>query len=150
MLNPANILFDGERLWLIDWETAYRNDPLVDVATLTVFYARTPELEALLLRSWLGREPDRMLLARLVLMRLLVRLFYGCAASLNAANASGVVAPQTDLSAAAPEQFGDAVEQGRLAAGAAEGQRLVGKMALAGFLAGLAAPEFEEALAVVR
>ena len=36
--NPANILFDGERLWLIDWETAYRNDPLVDVATLTMFY----------------------------------------------------------------------------------------------------------------
>ena len=22
-----NVLFDGERLWLIDWESAYRNDP---------------------------------------------------------------------------------------------------------------------------
>jgi thiamine kinase-like enzyme len=29
---PSNILFDGDRLWLIDWESAYRNDPLVDVA----------------------------------------------------------------------------------------------------------------------
>jgi hypothetical protein len=29
---PANILFDGRRPWLIDWEWAYRNDPLVDVA----------------------------------------------------------------------------------------------------------------------
>jgi aminoglycoside phosphotransferase (APT) family kinase protein len=29
---PNNILFDGERLWMIDWESAYRNDPLVDVA----------------------------------------------------------------------------------------------------------------------
>jgi len=29
---PRNVLFDGERLWLIDWESAYRNDPLVDVA----------------------------------------------------------------------------------------------------------------------
>jgi aminoglycoside phosphotransferase (APT) family kinase protein len=27
---PSNVLFDGERLWLIDWESAYRNDPLVD------------------------------------------------------------------------------------------------------------------------
>jgi aminoglycoside phosphotransferase (APT) family kinase protein len=32
--NQYNILFDGQRLWLIDWETAYRNDPLVDVAIL--------------------------------------------------------------------------------------------------------------------
>ena len=148
--NPSNVLFDGERLWLIDWETAYRNDPLVDVATLTMFYARTPELEALMLRSWLGREPDRMLLARLGLMRLLVRLFYGCAASLNAVNESGAVVPETDLSAPTPEQFRDDVAHGRLAAGAPEAQSIVGKMALAGFLAGLAAPEFEEALAVVR
>ena len=114
---------------------------------LSIGYA---ELEALLLRSWLAREPDRMLLARLILMRLLVRLFYGCAASLNAANASGVMVPQTDLSAPAPEQFRDDVAQGRLTTGSAEGQRIVGKMALAGFLAGMAAPEFEEALAVVR
>jgi hypothetical protein len=148
--NPSNVLFDGERLWLIDWETAFRNDPLVDVAALTAFYARTRELEALLLRSWLGREPDRMLLARLGLMRLLVRLFYGCAASLNAANASGVVLPQTDLSAPTAEQFRDDVAQGRLTAGSAAGQRIVGKMALAGFLAGLATSEFEDALTVVR
>ena len=31
-VNPFNVLFDGERLWLIDWEIAFRNDPLADVA----------------------------------------------------------------------------------------------------------------------
>ena len=148
--NPSNVLFDGERLWLIDWETAYCNDPLVDVATLALFFARTSELEALLLRSWLGREPDRMLLARHGLLRLLVRLFYGCAASLNAAHGSGAVTPATDLGAPTPEQFRADVAQGRMAAGAPEAQRIVGKMALAGFLAGLATPELEEALVVVR
>ncbi len=30
--NPQNVLFDGARLWLIDWEAACRNDPMVDVA----------------------------------------------------------------------------------------------------------------------
>jgi len=30
--NQQNLLFDGTRLWLIDWETAYRNDPFVDIA----------------------------------------------------------------------------------------------------------------------
>ena len=24
--NPGNFIFDGERLWLVDWETAFRND----------------------------------------------------------------------------------------------------------------------------
>ena len=42
---PANILFDGARLWVIDWESAYRNDPLVDVATALDTRARSPELE---------------------------------------------------------------------------------------------------------
>jgi hypothetical protein len=149
-LNPRNILFDGERLWLIDWETAYRNDPLVDVATVMLFLARGPELEKVLLRSWLGREPDRRLRARLALMRLLVRLFFGCAASLNAAHTLNTVVPTTDLAAPTPEQFAELVQQGRLTVGSPEGQRMIGKMALGGFLAGLSAPEFEEALVVVR
>jgi aminoglycoside phosphotransferase (APT) family kinase protein len=149
-LSPANILSDGERLWFIDWETAYGNDPLVDVATLTIFIGASPELEAVLLRSWLGREPDRAQRARLVLMRSLGRLYYGCAASLNAAHALGTVAPETDLSAPTWAEFGEAIEQKRLALGAPVVQRLVGKIALASFLAGVTAPEFNEALATVR
>jgi aminoglycoside phosphotransferase (APT) family kinase protein len=149
-LNPANILFDGERLWFIDWETAYRNDPLVDVATLTIFIAASPELETALLRSWLGRDPNRAERARLVLVRALARLFYGCAANLNVVHALGTVAPEADLGAPTRQQFHEAVEQGRLVPGSPQGQRLVGKMALASFLAGVTTPEFEEALAVVR
>lgn len=149
-LSPANILSDGERLWFIDWETAYRNDPLVDVATLTIFMATSPELEAVLLRSWLGRAPDRAERARLVMMRSLVRLYYGCAASLNVAPALGTVAPETDLSAPTWTEFGIAVEQKRLTVGSAEAQRLVSKIALASYLAGVTEPAFEEALAVVR
>ncbi len=46
-LNLRNILFDGERLWLIDWESAYRNHPLVDTAILLDNLTPTPELEAI-------------------------------------------------------------------------------------------------------
>lgn len=149
-LNPANILFDGERLWLVDWETAYRNDPLVDVATLTIFIAASPELEAVLLRSWLGREPDLTQRARLALMRMLARLFFGCAATLNFANAMKTVAPETDLNAPTRAEFAEAIERGGLSVGAPEAQRLVGKMALASFLSGVTSSEFEETLAIVR
>jgi hypothetical protein len=120
------------------------------VATLTIFIAASPELESVLLRSWLGREPDRTQRARLGLMRLLARLFYGCAASLNAAHALNTMVPETDLSAPTRAEFAEAVEQERLAVGSPEGQRLVGKMALASFLTGVTTPEFEEALAIVR
>jgi aminoglycoside phosphotransferase (APT) family kinase protein len=147
--HPGNILFDGDRLWLIDWETAYRNDPLVDVAIFTMYFAASPELEAVLLRSWLGRAPDRALRARLVLMRQLTRVFYACASSLNAAATPRLV-PESDLTALTPAEFRAAVEQGQLALGEPETQRIGGKVALATFLAGLAKPEFEEALVVVR
>lgn len=55
---PRNILFDGRRLWLIDWESAYRNDPLVDIATALDNFAPSPELETVLLKAWLDGERD--------------------------------------------------------------------------------------------
>ena len=36
-VNPSNLIYDGERLWLVDWETAGPNDPLYDLATASVF-----------------------------------------------------------------------------------------------------------------
>ncbi len=36
-LNPSNLAFDGERLLLLDWNTAAPNDPLYDLATLALF-----------------------------------------------------------------------------------------------------------------
>ena len=118
------------------------------MAIFTLYLAASPELEGMLLQSWLGRAPDRALRARLVLMRQLVRLFYGCAASLHAASPSAV--PETDLIALTPAEFRAAIEEGRLVQGAPATQRIGGKVALATFLAVLATPQFEEALIVVR
>ena len=74
--NPQNILFDGERLWLVDWETAYRNDSMTDIAILAENFASTDELENTLLASWRGRAADEFLRARLHVMRVLTRLYY--------------------------------------------------------------------------
>jgi hypothetical protein len=73
---PRNLLFDGERLWLVDWESAYCNDPVVDMATMLDNFAPSPEFEEVLLQAWLGHPPDRGLRDRLELMRALTRLFY--------------------------------------------------------------------------
>lgn len=147
--HPANVLFDGERLWLIDWETAYRNDPLVDVAILTMHLAPSAELEAALLRSWLGREPDRGIRARLVLMRQLALVFYGCASSLYASGMPGIE-PETDLVALTPAEFRAAITEGRLVLGAPRTQLIGGKVALARFVEGLASATVAQALADAR
>ena len=57
-LHPGNVLFDGQRLWLIDWESAYRNDPLVDAGIAVDSFAFSPELENILLKAWLGKASD--------------------------------------------------------------------------------------------
>lgn len=148
--NPRNIIFDGERLWLIDWETAYRNDPLVDVAILAEnFMADNPESEDALLHAWLGRVPDDLLRARLVLMRRLTRLYYA-GMILSRFAAAPRSAPDNDLSAPSPNAFRAAIGDGRLKVGAPETIYTLGKMFLAGFLDGIAAPEFEHALTVVQ
>src|SRR5262249_16405194 len=36
-VNPTNLAYDGERLLLLDWDMASANDPLFDLATISVF-----------------------------------------------------------------------------------------------------------------
>lgn len=93
---PANILFDGKRLWLVDWESAYPNDPLVDVAIQLDNLARGPELEEMLLRAWLGRAADATVRARLVQARALNRLYYA-GVLLSASATRPRAAPDDDL-----------------------------------------------------
>ena len=147
--NPRNIIFDGVRLWLIDWETAYRNDPLVDVAILLDQLATTPDAETALLQAWLGRAPDSVLRARLILMRPLTRLYYA-GLMLSGFAAAPRDRPDADLCAPTPDEFRAAFEQGRLKPTAPETLYILGKMQLAGFLAGLAAPNFAPALTTAR
>jgi Ser/Thr protein kinase RdoA (MazF antagonist) len=144
--NPRNMLFDGTRLWLVDWETAYRNDPLVDVAILLDQLETTRETEDVLLGSWLNRPLDAGLRARLALMRPVTRLYY---AGLSLAMFAAVPRdkPDADLSAPTPAEFRHAFAEGRLAATGPQTLYTLGKMQLAGFLAGIATPQFKEALA---
>lgn len=147
--NPRNILFDGARLWLVDWETAYRNDSLTDLAVVTHELAGTPELQRELLRSWLGREPDPATRARLVLMRQVTRMFFACVIFRHFASDSKRE-PDSNLAALTSAEFVAALQQGRLRVGTPELLYEFGKMFLAGFRDELGAPGFEDALALAR
>ena len=142
---PANILFDGKRLWAIDWESAYRNDALVDVATALDTQARTPELEEVLLRAWLGRAPDEAVRTRLDLASALTRLYYAGVLLSASAAASGALA-DTDLSAPTLLALQQAIRDGRLVRGTPATRHVLGKMFLAAFLTDTLPPGFEAAI----
>jgi hypothetical protein len=140
---PRNLLFDGKRLWLIDWENAFCNDPLVDLATALDNFAPSLALEEVLLQAWLGQAPDlplnRLLRERLALARSLTRLFY--AGVLFSASASAPRArPDTDLSAPTFAEFESSIRDRRLLPETAPTSHALGKMYLASFMSGAVPP----------
>jgi aminoglycoside phosphotransferase (APT) family kinase protein len=142
---PSNILFDGERLWMIDWESAYRNDPLVDVAIVLDSLVRSKELADVLLRAWLGRRPDEDLRVRLEAVRALTRLYYA-GVVLSASAAASWISDDTDLSAPTIAEFQQAIRVGRLKPGTPETKHIMGRMFLTSFLIGGETPWLDAAV----
>ena len=127
--NARNVLFDGTRLWLIDWETAYRNDPMVDVAILADNLA--PDLAGELVQAWLGRPASADETRRLEDIRRLTRLYYaGLLIGLGAQREM----PLDDLSAPTREQVEERQRRGELAEVTPDTLLLAGKMCLDAFL----------------
>ncbi len=140
--HSGNLLFDGRRLWLIDWESAYRNDPVVDLATLIDSFGFSPDLEAILVKTWLGRAPDEAFYKRLATVRALTRLYYaGVFLSASAASRTRTV-PDADLSVPTLEAFNSSVRDGARTDSPSETMHILGKMYLASFLSGDAVPRF--------
>lgn len=130
---PRNILFDGDRLWLIDWESAYRNDPLVDVAITLDNFAPSPALAEGLMASWLDRVPNEELRARLALVRALTRLYYA-GVFLSASFAAVGAVEDKDVAAPTLAAFQQSVSGGKIRPDTPMMKHLMGKMYLASFL----------------
>ena len=142
---PRNILFDGKRLWLIDWESAYRNDPLVDVAIMLDNFAPSPECETTLLQTWLGRMPDDTIYPRLASIRALTRLYYaGVLLSASAATLGAIA--DSDIAVPTDLEFHQAIGQGQRQPGAPETKHTLGKMYLRSFLHDLKPPGLDAAV----
>lgn len=57
-LLAANLIDDGERLWLFDWEYGGFNSPLFDLANLTSNNGLDADAERFVLESYHGRSPE--------------------------------------------------------------------------------------------
>jgi thiamine kinase-like enzyme len=75
-LKPENVLFDGEQVWLVDWEAAFLNDRYLDLAVVANFLVRSEDDERAFLQCYLGEEPTEYHHARFFLMSQLLHIFY--------------------------------------------------------------------------
>jgi len=75
-LRPENILFDGNRVWLVDWEAAFSNDRYLDLAVVANFVVRNAAEEETYLRTYFGEVADEYRRARLYLMSQLLHMSY--------------------------------------------------------------------------
>src|SRR5882757_2245331 len=76
LFKPDNVLFDGARVWLVDWEAAFLNDRYFDLAVVANLIVNDEAEERAYLERYFGQPPDEYQLARFFLMRQLVHMFY--------------------------------------------------------------------------
>jgi hypothetical protein len=79
LFKPDNMLFDGNRLWLVDWEAAFQNDRYADLAVVANMIVTSESEERIYLREYFGQPPDDYQRARFYLMRQLAHMFYAMA-----------------------------------------------------------------------
>ena len=75
LFKPDNVLFDGQRVWLVDWEASFLNDRYADLAVVANLLADNDE-ERAYLQGYFGKPPDEYQLARFFLMQQLAHIFY--------------------------------------------------------------------------
>lgn len=75
-LKPENIIFDGDRAWLVDWEAAFLNDRYVDLGVIANFVVMSDDDEKDYLRNYFGEEANEYQRARFFLMRQVLHMNY--------------------------------------------------------------------------
>lgn len=149
-LNPRNVLYDGRRLWLVDWESSFLADRYVDLATVANFFTHDAGEEEVLLRTYFGRAPDDRQRARMVVMRQVNHVFYGAIFLTGAAaERPGVRLPGQDLAGPSMGELHAGLATGGFVLDTWVGRVAYGRSRLAAALAGMSAPGFDAALALV-
>ena len=75
-LKPQNMLFDGNHILLVDWESAFLNDRYVDLAIVANFFVKDEAQEEAYLSAYFGEPAGEYRLSRFFLVRQAVSMFY--------------------------------------------------------------------------
>lgn len=146
-LKPENLVFDGERVWFVDWEAAFLNDRYVDLAVPYNFFVENEAGEAAYLAEYFGEPAGEYRTARFYLMRQLLHVFYG--AFLLSLAVSAGLAVQPEIPAEDFREFHRRMLTEGLLASTPEVKLRYAKVHLAQFVRNMRTARFEESLAKV-
>ncbi len=76
LFKPDNMLFDGNRVWLVDWEAAFQNDRYADLAAAANMIVTSDAEEESYLSEFFGHPPNAYQRARFFLMQQVAHIFY--------------------------------------------------------------------------
>ncbi|HMG70720.1 MAG TPA: phosphotransferase [Gemmatimonadaceae bacterium] len=96
-VKPQNIIFDGDRLWLVDWEAAFLNDRYVDLAIAANFFVQHDQ-ETAYLDAYFGAPADPYQHARFYLMRQALHVFYAAMLIVTLARSGAHIDPEAPAS----------------------------------------------------
>lgn len=142
-LKKDNILFDGNKVWLIDWEAAFLNDRYADIAAIGNFIFTTNEDETDFLTAYFGEAPTPYQSARFFLMQQIIHLF--CFA-MCAMQASGGAAIDISLPAPGFADFHNGLWEGSINLGDNMYKMQYALVHLRRYIDNLQLPRFEKAL----
>jgi aminoglycoside phosphotransferase (APT) family kinase protein len=146
-LKPENTLFDGEKLWLVDWEAAFSNDRYVDLAIAGNFLIFSDGDEREYLQNYFEEEVTKYQLARFFLMRQIVHTFY-FTCFLLLSNPQGSI----DIDTPRPgyQEFHEEIWSGETSLADMNNRRLYALVHLDQLKRNLQSPRFEESMRIVQ
>ncbi len=146
-LKPQNTLFDGERVWLVDWEAAFLNDRYLDLAVAANFFVKDESSVENYLQAYFGEPAGDYRSARFYLMRQICHVAYATLFLLISSAKGLAVDPEMEV-----QEFRDfhrRVVSGEVDLAAADAKLQYGMVHLNRALENMLTPRFEQAMALV-
>jgi aminoglycoside phosphotransferase (APT) family kinase protein len=149
-LNRGNLIYDGSKIWVLDWEAAFLNDRYVDLAIVGKAFAPDAAHEEAFLAAYFGAPPTDIQRARYFLMVQITHFYYGMIMlnMIAAARAGGFV-PDPSMDTPTMAEFHRDLGTGTRSLHSLENQLLYGKVMLNEALRNMQSPRFAESLALM-
>lgn len=148
-LNPSNILCDGKKIWIIDWDVASLNDRYIDLANAANFFIYTDEQEQAFLNAYFDHA-DGYNAARFYIMRQVCRIIYAMLMfELAARSKPADHIHNQEMEGITLKEFGALMGTGKLSLATYEGQFMFGKALVNEAVQKMRAPRFAASLALV-
>jgi hypothetical protein len=139
-------VFDGTRVWLVDWEAAFLNEGYTDLAVAANFVVTSDVEEEVYLRTYFGEALSEYRLARFYLMRQALHMFYAMIFLLLGSCGKPI---ERDTKAPDFRDFHDGIWAGEISLASAETKLRYGKVHMNRVLQNMQTVRFQDALRIV-